>query len=64
MSQWAGLDVEIQGVISAARNVDDNGKLAHYIYGRASAYVGADHEGVTVRLFIAALEAREQGDRE
>jgi hypothetical protein len=49
--------VEMEGVRKAARNVDTVGQLARYVYDRASAYVGADHETVTVQLFINALEA-------
>ena len=56
MSKWTDIQTEVEGVEKAVRNLDGEPRqIARYIYDRASAYVGADHEGVTVALMEAGF---------
>lgn len=58
MSEWAGLAVEVEGVEKVASRDFTDEELARYVYGRASDYMGANHEAVTVELIAAALRGR------
>jgi len=57
MADWAGLDAEIEGVRLAKRNQrGDHIALARYVYDRASAYIGTDHDKTAEALIAASLE--------
>lgn len=56
-TQDPALLIEIDGIRKAAHNLTETAQLAHYVYDRCSAYVGADHQGWSEALITAAIEA-------
>ena len=55
---WAGIDKEVEGVATAARNgLNDDEALARYVYDRCCDFGGIDHEGISTRLIAAAITA-------